>query len=259
MRYQLSAVEDYEDWFEARFEEVCNLFQGRRFLVDSSAPEHEEAKSLWKSRRRYEETLRLILPELRDPGERWFLDVGGGQLAWLVAPLFPKRTFAADLTGIFADESSRLGVETRVWDIAAGDAPFEPASFDIVAFTEVLEHLPPPPFPYMLRVARLLKPGGLLLFSCPNLASFAKRWKFLLFGRSPLKLGVRSYERTGTPEHIREYTVPEVRRILTACGFRIERLLAGNYGFGAWKRVTTLFARLLPTLGRTVLVRASLG
>ncbi|MGH7162310.1 MAG: class I SAM-dependent methyltransferase [Planctomycetota bacterium] len=252
-------MDSYDDWFSARFEEVCRSFQGRRFAMDPGVPDHDEATSLRKSRRRYEDSLRLLLPELRAPGERRFLDVGGGQIAWLVAPLFPGRTFAADLGDVFAEEGRRLGVESRPWDLRSDEAPFDAESFDVVAFTEVIEHLPPPPFPYVRRVVRLLKPGGVLLFSCPNLAAFAKRLKFLLFGRSPVKLGTRYHERAGIPDHIREYTVPEIRSFLRSCGLRVERITGGDYGFGAWRRATTLLARIRPSLGRSVLVRAYRG
>jgi SAM-dependent methyltransferase len=224
--------------------------------MDAEVHDHDEASSLRKSRTRFRDTLRLIRPELENPGSRRFLDVGGGQVAWLVAPCFPGRTFAADLSGVFAAESERLGVPMRVWNIIDGDAPFEAASFDLVAFTEVLEHLPPPPFPYLRRIGRLVRPGGVLLFSVPNLAAFWKRWKFLLFGRSPLKLGERYHDRAGIPDHIREYTVAEVRHLLAACGFEIERLRTGDYGHGWRRRATTVLHRLTPGWGRCILVRA---
>jgi hypothetical protein len=63
-------------------------------------------------------------------------------------------------------------------------------------------------------VAGLLEPGGVLLPSVPNLAAFWKRWRFLLLGRSPQKLGERYHDRARIPDHIREYTIPEVRRTL---------------------------------------------
>jgi SAM-dependent methyltransferase len=224
--------------------------------MDAEVHDHDEANSLRKARTRFRDTLRLILPELEDPGAKRFLDVGGGQVAWLVAPRFPGRTLAADLSGAFVAESERLGVPIHTWDITEGDPPFEAGSFDVVAFTEVLEHLPPPPFPHVRRVAGLLKPKGVLLLSVPNLAAFWKRWKFLLFGRSPLKLGERHHDRAGIPDHIREYTIPEVRHILNACGLDVERLRTGDYGYGVHRRLSTLLHRVTPGWGRCILVRA---
>jgi len=248
----------FPSWFDARFDRVLREFEGKRFEQDASDREHDEALSLRKSRNRYRDTLGLIRGELERPGTSSFLDVGGGHMAWFAAERFPGRTFAADLSGLYAREAAALGVETRRWDVTTDDCPFPAASFDIVAFTEVLEHLPPPPFPYVKRVVRLLKPGGTLLFSCPNMAAFMKRVKFALFGRSPLKLGSARYVASGYPEHIREYTYREAQQILVACGLAIERVRTGDYGFGVWRRVTTRLHGVLPSLGRTTMIRARL-
>jgi SAM-dependent methyltransferase len=247
----------FERWFDARFAEVVAQFDGKVFSMDAAAgtPPHNEAASLRKSRWRYRDSLRMIAPELGDPGDRRFLDVGGGHLAWFAAARFPGRTFAADLGATFVAEAHALGVETCRWDLTADATPFPDGSFDIVAFTEVLEHLPPPPFPYVRRVAATLKPGGLLLFSVPNMVALLKRVKFL-FGRSPLKLGQVARQQDGNPEHLREYSVPEVKQIMLVCGLRIERWRTGDYGRGVWHRAATAVDRLAPHLGRTIIVRA---
>jgi len=245
-------MKSFGHWFDDRFEEVRQVLAGQ----PSTGAEPDEETCLRKQRTRYRDSLRLIVPELTAPGERTYADVGGGHLAWLVAPRFPGRTVALDLGGANDAEAQRLGVRTARWDVTAGDAPEPAGSFDVVSFTEVLEHLPPPPFPHVRRVGALLKPGGILLLTVPNMAAFMKRVKFLLFGRSPLKLGQVFTEEDGWPEHIREYTVPEVRRILDICGFEIERLRTGDYGWHAWRRATTLLHRVTTGWGRTIMVRA---
>jgi len=245
----------FSKWFRERFRSIHDLFAGKRFAQDAGGrQEHDEAPSLRHSKSRYKDTLSLILPELRAPAGLRYADVGGGHLAWFVASLFPDAV-AFDLGGLFAEEARALGVETLIWDVTAGDAPFEPESFDIVSFCEVLEHLPPPPFPYLDRVSRLLKPGGILLFSVPNMAGIAKRVKFL-FGRSPLKLGLHHWDHVGHPHHIREYTVREVRFMLDQVGFDIEILRTADHGIHPWRRLTTLLHRVTRGWGRTILVRA---
>lgn len=247
----------FSRWFEERFEEVLSRFEEKRFdMGGEGSAGHDEAYNLRKSKTRYRDTLSLIEKELRSPEGLRFADVGGGHVAWFVAQRFPGRTVALDLGATFAEEAKSLGVETLAWDVTRGDPPVEPASFDIVSFTEVLEHLPPPPFPHVRRVASLLKPGGILLFTVPNMAAFMKRVKFALLGRSPIKLGEVYQEKDGCPHHIREYTVPEVRRFLPACGLEIERLRTGDYGWGRWRRVTSALHRVTTRWGRTIMVRA---
>ena len=249
----------FSDWFESRFRTVYEQFEGKRFAEDAAGEHmHDEAPSLLKSKTRYKDTLRLMLPELTSPAGLRFADVGGGHLAWFVADRMPGgRSVGFDLGATYAAEARALGVEeTHVWDITAGEAPAEPGSFDVVAFCEVLEHLPPPPFPYLQRVGRLLKPGGTLVFTVPNMAGIAKRVKFL-FGRSPLKLGEVHWENVGHPHHIREYTVPEVRKILDACGFDVESIRTADHGTHFWRRWTSAMHGVLTrNFGRTILVRA---
>jgi 2-polyprenyl-3-methyl-5-hydroxy-6-metoxy-1,4-benzoquinol methylase len=53
-------------------------------------------------------------------------------------------------------------------------APFEPASFDVVMMTELIEHLPHP-LPYLEQAHRLLRTGGELYLTTPNGAGISGR------------------------------------------------------------------------------------
>ena len=65
----------------------------------------------------------------------------------------------------------------RMLDLAALDA--EPAGrYDVISCIEVLEHLPHPD-PIVATIARLLRPGGLLILTTGNLHSRAARAKGL--------------------------------------------------------------------------------
>jgi SAM-dependent methyltransferase len=61
---------------------------------------------------------------------------------------------------------------------------------------------------------RILKPGGWLLLTTPNLAAYGAIWR-LACGESPAWV-----------EHQREYAWNEVPRLLEEAGFRLERLEA---------------------------------
>jgi 2-polyprenyl-3-methyl-5-hydroxy-6-metoxy-1,4-benzoquinol methylase len=74
-------------------------------------------------------------------------------------------------------EAARYCRETRGLEVRAGtleDEPFPPATFDAVLMGDVIEHLPDPR-QALVQVRALLKPGGMLLISTPDIAGWAGR------------------------------------------------------------------------------------
>lgn len=72
----------------------------------------------------------------------------------------------------------RLGLEGKWVDVDSEDLPYGDAEFDVVVFSEVMEHLR---FPAraLKEIARVLKPGGRVVGSVPNAFRLRNRWKFL--------------------------------------------------------------------------------
>lgn len=117
-------------------------------------------------------------------------------------------------------------------------------SFDLITFGDVLEHLLDPA--RTLREAkRLLRPGGRILISLPNIAHWSIRAKLLL--------GRFEYQKTGLMDytHLRFFTVPTGRRMIEEAGYRIifsHPVLGGRFTsrFRAiWQLVTNIFPNLL--------------
>ena len=97
---------------------------------------------------------------------------------------------------IFADITKEIPKELR-------------EKFDLVIFTEVLEHIFADDKIVMANIFELLKPGGTLCFSVPNIATFSNRIR-LLVGRNvcwPKEKQVKGV--FGGYGHIREYTFRE--------------------------------------------------
>jgi len=99
-----------------------------------------------------------------------------------------------------AECGRRLGIETRWHDVTEG-LPFDDATFDAVVASELLEHLPFPPF-VIGEIARVLRPGGLFVGSVPNAYRLKSRLLFLL-GRDP-----------EDPTHLRRFSIAGLRRTL---------------------------------------------
>lgn len=113
------------------------------------------------------------------------LDVGCG--GGLVAE--PLARMGADVTGIDAGEAviaaARAHAEGQGLDIAyrAGDvvqlAAEMPGAFDLITCLEVIEHVAEMD-KFVIALHRLLKPGGLLVFSTPNRTALS--WAVLIAG-----------------------------------------------------------------------------
>ena len=90
-----------------------------------------------------------------------------------------------DVVGIDVDRNALIEFEKRLslkshWvDVDSEDLPFDSGSFDIVVFSEVMEHLR---FPQkaLAEISRVLRKDGRLIGSVPNAFRLRNRWKFLL-------------------------------------------------------------------------------
>jgi len=101
--------------------------------------------------------------------------------------------------------------------------PYDDSSFDLVLCCEILEHLPTDPTRMLVEIHRVLtKPDGAVLVTTPN----ATRLENLLRMTS----GRNVYEKLSGygvyGRHNREYTVGELRDLLTAAGFAVEDAFA---------------------------------
>ena len=132
-------------------------------------------------------TVVAIMAELRRkrPGTPTVLDVGcgRGQLGGAIRGLgyrvtgIERSPEAAARAGDRLDEVLRIDLA----DPAAAEVAIAGRRFDIVLFADVLEHLPDP-LAVLRFYRRFLAPGGRVVISLPNVASWDRRLA-LLFGR----------------------------------------------------------------------------
>ena len=120
--------------------------------------------------------------------------------------------------------ADQLTVDTHHANIEKNRLPFADAAFDVVLFCEVLEHLLNDPWFALCEMHRVLKPGGTLIVTTPNVARLENIAR-LLAGENlydPYS-GYGPYGR-----HNREFTLGEVRRLLEHGGFRIETAFSAD-------------------------------
>ncbi|WP_104019673.1 glycosyltransferase [Roseovarius nitratireducens] len=101
--------------------------------------------------------------------------------------------------------------------------PHESESFDLVLGMEIFEHLALDPYFFLSEACRVLKPGGHILLSTPNIVSHRGVWK-TLNGQSAYSFGL--FVPTGGVygRHNREYAPLEVETLAKSAGFETDIL-----------------------------------
>ena len=97
--------------------------------------------------------------------------------------------------------------------------PYPAGMFDIVLFTEVLEHIALDPVHTLSEINRITKVGGWMLLSTPNCAS-AKSVLKILRGGNPNFYPVYN-KQPSRDRHNREYTAWEVKELLRLTGYEV--------------------------------------
>ncbi len=120
------------------------------------------------------------------------------------------------------EAARRRGVSVQALDFGSQPFPCPASSFDVVVAGEILEHVLDTDH-VLGECARVLRPGGALIVTTPNLASFENRLR-LLFGRYPMWMDI-DLKGTG---HLRYYTPRILKAQLVRHGFTVERHL-GNW------------------------------
>jgi SAM-dependent methyltransferase len=208
--------------------------------------------------KRFAETIGLLQPIIR-PAMR-IVDLGSyGSLVPALRDLlgatditltepFQERKPASENSFL---QNARNGVRYPVhvdrFDIE-GPFPYEDCRFDVVIFTEVLEHLSRDPLQTMSEINRITKPEGYLLLSTPNCASVRSVLR-ILRGGNPNIYPV--YQRCpSTDRHNHEYVPWEVRELLRLCGFtNSEFKTVDVYQDQQFGRLLTLQMRALLKIG----------
>jgi SAM-dependent methyltransferase len=102
------------------------------------------------------------------------------------------------------------------WNCFMHEVPeSENASFDVVALSDVFEHIAEP-LSFLPQAARLLKSDGILYVKVPNARWNIFKQKILLLGGKQPRQGLWD-----AYEHVVHYTDETLKRILSKCGFRI--------------------------------------
>jgi 2-polyprenyl-3-methyl-5-hydroxy-6-metoxy-1,4-benzoquinol methylase len=134
----------------------------------------------------------------------------------------PLRERGNTIVGVELDPQAAREAEqwcerVIVGDVESAALPLEPASFDVVLCGDVVEHLRDP-VTVLARLRPLLRPGGALVLSTPNIANWAMRLS-LLAGR--WRYTDRGFlDRT----HVHFFTRATLVEAVEGAGYRVRRV-----------------------------------
>jgi SAM-dependent methyltransferase len=148
------------------------------------------------------------------------LDIGAGQGA------LSKRLHDAGAKvcacDVVPEQFDVPGVQFRA---VTGDGrlPFDEAQFDAAVAIEVLEHIDGHDR-FFAEVSRVLRPGGLVMFTTPNILSLKSRIRFLFTGFFYSFGPLEPFTRDPVSQHIAPFSVNRYEWMLSQHGLRLADL-----------------------------------
>lgn len=170
-----------------------------------------------------------------------------------------QKELSLTVTGVDAAKTALKEARKRGLTIKCADVtkplPFADRSYDYVFAGEVIEHILDTKS-FLNEMHRVLKPGGFLVITTPNLARFDDRLK-LLCGKTPRQTSpLHPYLYL----HIRPFTSESLTHALVSCDFSHVAVRTNAFTLEFFGKETTLYSkilrRLFPTFGTTLIVRA---
>jgi SAM-dependent methyltransferase len=202
--------------------------------------------------------IRLLDKELTRPTSKTFDHVTG---RWILSP-----------SGTLEEKCKQYNVETIECDIERQVIPIDDGSVDCIIFTEVIEHLRVNILSILCEFRRVLRRGGKVVITTPNLLTLQNRVSFLIgcARYDTLEMpydALEAEQRIGHTGHFRVFSMPELIDLLQRSSFRIcyrgyrQILVAGENEspslYAVRLRLLNALKKWIPQVGNQLLVVAS--
>ena len=148
------------------------------------------------------------------------LDIGAGQGA--LSKRLQDAGANVSACDVVPEQFDVPGVQFRAVT-SDGRLPFDDASFDVAIAIEVLEHIDGHDR-FFAEVARVLRPGGLVMFTTPNILSLKSRVRFLFTGFFYSFGPLEPFTRDPVSQHIAPFSVNRYEWMLSQHGLRLTGL-----------------------------------
>jgi len=194
-------------------------------------------------RDRYRSTLKFIT-DLDLPDKPRVLDIGAGQFAVLMKNIWNDDCTVADISDEYAGTIRDLGLEHIKFDLVRDEPEPYAGQFDLIILSEVIEHMPIPPYMVLEKLRTMLAPQGRLVVTTPNLSRL--RNVILLLTKGSIFSTWEVPEDSRGLGHVKEYTAEEMEWHLRRAGFEHTDVYLTQLTNGASSTGAKIF-RLLST------------
>lgn len=164
--------------------------------------------------------------------------------------------YGVDISASLVKKTSRLGIKTFTADLE-NEIPFRKETFDVVVAGEVIEHIKDTD-KFLQEIYRILKNDGYLVLTTSNFVSLGRRIQYLL-GRAGYHEASLSYPNCSAG-HLRYFNKELLLGLLKVNHFNVNLFTSDvvNFSFDTNSNIRSAFlAKTFPTLGRSLIVRAS--
>jgi len=202
----------------------------------------QPATSLWRAIE-----LALVINEGLPEGRGLDLGCGDGQvLKRVLEHCGPREMVGIDLDPRETEAARRSGIYTAVHTGPASEIPEPDDSFDFVFSNSVLEHIPDLGAVFA-EVARVLRPGGVLIFTAPAVTFPGALWGPLLPGQDRMAYEAMIHKRLAIQHLFSEENLPTW---LEPAGLTVERVewYLGQPVARRWEFIARITAGVLFTL-----------
>lgn len=210
----------------------------RAFLHAVQPPDAASGAYLAEHRERLAFTLAQV-----PPGGDRALELGTyGVMAAAVQRVFGYSTVeGGDQTGSGEMQVAIAGqapfrLPMQAFDAERDQFPYPGDSFDLVLACEIIEHFVTDPMHCLLECRRVLRDGGTLLLTTPNIANHTAIGRVLQGSEHPNLFPLYSREPAHRP-HVHEYAPYELATLLHDAGFELVRIAtrrAANFNSVDW-------------------------
>lgn len=153
-----------------------------------------------------------------------------------------------------AKKAEKLGIKVKNIDIEKQSWEYKPNTFDVVICGDIIEHVIDVDT-FLTNIKDVLKSGGEVYISTPNLASIGRRL-LLLLGKNPF-IEVSNIDKVnGFPAvgHVRYFTKTSLTRLLNHHGFEVVKVTSDNINLGGFS--SAKLAEMFPTFSWRLIVKA---